>query len=142
MLTPQEITTGGARLVANKLKASDQETLLSTFRLYLKNRTGFSDLADRLAAVTDSNDSKTGAKLAAILFQFEDAGFSLAELKGGRSGLQSNEVGEFELKIRFALTLLGYSLPEEFSGSVLGGAENITSGGYFPSLTVKKNPVW
>jgi hypothetical protein len=142
MLTTDEITAGGARLVANKLKLSDQETLISTIRLYLKNRSGFSDLADRLAAVTDTNDSKTGAKLAAILIQLEEAGFSLAELKGGRSGLQSNEVGEFELKIRFALSLLGYTLPEEFSGSVLGGAENISSGGYFPSVTVKKTPVW
>lgn len=120
MLTAAEISAGTARLDANnKLKASDQETLLSVFRLYLKSYTAsFPDLGDRLSALTDTDDVKTAAKLAAILTQIEDSGFAVGELTGTKTGLKFSQKDQMGLQIRFALTLLGYDLPEDFSGSI------------------------
>ena len=119
MLTAVEISAGTTRLSANKLKTSDKETLLSVFRLYLKSiAVNFSDLPDRLNALTDTADIKTAAKLAAILTQLEENGFAVGELAGGRSGLKFKQQDLTVLQIRFALTLLGYDLPESFSGSL------------------------
>lgn len=143
MLTQSEITAGTNRLSSNKLTASDQETLVSVFRLLLKNRfSAFSDLSAKLAALVDSNESKTAAKLAGILILLEENGFDLSELRSGRSGLQTDGVGEMALKIRFGLTLLGYDLPDEFSGGVISGAENINSGAIIPSVVVNTRPSW
>ena len=144
MLTGNEIAAGKLRLTnANKLKASDRETLVSVFRLYLKNRSSaFSDLPVRLAALEDSAETETAAKLAAILIKLEEDGFPEIELSGGRSGLKLNEVEAAVLKVRFALTLLGYDLPEEFSSSLNGGRENVDAFGYFPSVTVGTKPSW
>lgn len=148
MLTPAEISAGTGRLTANKLTASDRETLLAVFRLYLKSLAGgdeFADLGDRLAAAEDSGGNvKTASKLAGVLILLEEKGFALAELKGGRSGLQTNVAGEMVLKIRFALTILGYDLPEEFSGAVETGNENISGmpGFFVPSFTVKQKTRW
>jgi hypothetical protein len=147
MWTAAEISAGTVRLTANKLKPSDSETLLAVFRLYLKSLAGspdFSDLVDRLSAAADDTNSKTASKLAATLINLEQKGFKLAELKGGRSGLQTNVVGEMALKIRLSLTLLGYALPEEFSGSIAAGDENInsSSGFIFPTVVVKNRPGW
>lgn len=133
MLTAVEISAGSTRLSANKLKVSDRETLTSVIRLYLKSAaSNFPDLADRLAALTDSADVKTAAKLAAVLTKLEDAGFAVGELFGGRSGLKFSQQDQMALQVRFALTLLGYDLPEDFSGSLesssgsLGAGENYT----------------
>lgn len=147
MWTPTEISSGTARLSANKLTPSDAETLLGVFKLYLKSLSGgstFSDLATRLAAASDANNSKTASKLAATLILLEEKGFRLAELKGGRSGLETNNAGEMVLKIRLALTMLGYDLPEEFSGNVEAGDENISgsNGFVFPSVTIGRKPSW
>lgn len=148
MWTPTEISAGTARLSANKLTPSDRETILGVFRLYLKSLagdSGFSDLADRLmAAADDMSGNKTASKLAATLILLEENGFNLSELKGGRSGLQTNKAGEMVLKIRLSLTLLGYVLPEEFSGAVETGSENISveNGFLFGSGTVRRRPSW
>lgn len=144
MWTLAEIAEGSGRLAANKLKPTDVETLDSVFRMYLKNRysAGFSDLPARLAALTDTNDVKTAAKLAATLISLEKKGFRLSEMKGGRSGLQTNNTGEMVLKIRLALTLLGYELPEEFSGAVEAGTENIGTLPEIPSVSLKQRIRW
>lgn len=143
MLTQSEITAGTNRLSSNKLTASDQETLVGIFRLLLKNRfSAFSDLSAKLASLTDSNESKTAAKLAGILILLEENGFDLSELSGGRSGLKTDGVGEMALKIRFGLTLLGYDLPDEFSGAIPSGAENIGSGIIIPSVVVNTKLSW
>jgi hypothetical protein len=146
MWTPDEITAGNARLtMAKKLTPSDAQTLDGVFRIYLKNRysSGFSDLPVRMAALTDTDEVKTAAKLVATLILLEQSGFQLSELKGGRSGLQTNKVGEMVLKIRLALSLLGYELPEEFSGAVENGDENVNSS--FPfinSVTIHPKIGW
>lgn len=143
MLTASEISAGSGRLDANKLTVSDRETLLSMIRLYLKNRiAGFPDIASRLAAVADSNDVKTASKLAAVLIQIEDGGFAVAELAGGRSGLKFSETDELTLRIRFALVLLGYDLPEEFSGSTNTGGENVETNIFYPSVSLDKKATW
>lgn len=134
MITQAEITTATARLSVGKIKPDDVQTLAAIFRLYIKNRISyFPDLAARLAAAQDNAEGKTASKLVAILIQLEESGFSLAELKGSRSGLQSNEVGEMVLKIRFALSLINYHLPEEFTGGIEADSENVgdSSSGYF-----------
>jgi hypothetical protein len=119
MLAALEIAAGSGRLNANKLKTSDKETLLSVFRLYLKSAAvNFTDIGSRLDVLTDTADVKTAAKLAAILTKIEETGFGVSELTGGRSGLKFREADELSLQIRFALTLLGYDLPESFSGSM------------------------
>jgi hypothetical protein len=119
MLTAAEISAGSTRLTANKLKTSDKETLLSVFRLYLKSAAvNFSDISARLDTLTDTADIKTAAKLAAVLTKIEETGFGVSELTGGRSGLKFKEADELSFQIRFALTLLGYDLPESFSGSL------------------------
>ncbi len=147
MWTATEIAAGFGRLTANKLTPSDVKTLVGIFKLYLKSLSGsptFSDLATRLAAASDADGGKTASKLAATLIILEEKGFKLAELKGGRSGLETNVKGEMVLKIRLALTLLDYDLPEEFSGNV----ENVTGnaggsiGFIFPSVVVKNRPGW
>ncbi len=145
MWTAAEIALGTSRIVGNKLSASDAETLLGVFKLYLKNLSaGFSDLAERLAAAQDTGTARTASKLAATLILLEENGFDLSELKGGRSGLQTNEVGAMILKIRLSLTLLGYDLPEEFSGSIETGSENISgnAGSFFPSVVIDRKPSW
>lgn len=147
MWSPNEITAGTARLVDNKMTGSDRETLEGVFKLYLKNRfsMGFSDIGARLAALEDSDDVKTAAKEAATLILLEENGFDLAELRGGRSGLQTENAGEMVLKIRLALTILGYELPEEFSGAVENGSENvfgIDAAPFFASSVVNKNIRW
>jgi hypothetical protein len=129
MLTAAEISAGSTRLSANKLKTSDRETLVSVIRLYLKSAaSNFPDLADRLAALTDSADVKTAAKLAAVLTKIEGLGFAVGELSGGRSGLKFKQQDQMGLQVRFALTLLGYDLPEDFSGSLESSTGNLGSG--------------
>ena len=144
MLSNSEISAGSGRLTANKLKVSDQETLVTVFRLYLKQRVAeFSDLAARLNAVQDTSDVKTAAKLAAILISLEENGFDLSELRGGRSGLVTNEVGALVLKIRFGLALLGYDLPEQFSGAIENVDETIVGNALMlGSFTIDKKAVW
>lgn len=119
MLTAAEISAGTTRLTANKLKTSDKETLLSVIRLYLKSSAAnFPDIGARLDALTDSSESKTAAKLASILTKIEETGFGVSELTGGRSGLKFSEQDELGMQIRFALALLGYDIPEDFSGTL------------------------
>lgn len=125
MLTAAEISAGSTRLSVNKLKASDKETLLSVFRLYLKSiAVNYSDIGTRLDALTDTTDVKTAAKLAAILTKLEGLGFAVGELSGGRSGLKFKQQDQMVLQVRFALTLLGYDLPESFSGSLESSSGN------------------
>lgn len=148
MWTAAEISAGTARLAADKLTVSDQETLAGIFRLYLKSLAAgslFSDLNSRLAEAADAGGGKTASKLAATLIMLEENGFDLSELKGGRSGLQTNEAGSKALKIRLSLTLLGYNLPEEFSGQIEAGADESISrlGGMgFPSMTIERKIGW
>jgi hypothetical protein len=147
MWSPAEISAGTGRLTANKLTPSDVKTLTGIFKLYLKSLAGsqsFSDLSARLAAASDADGSKTASKLAATLINLEEKGFKLAELKGGRSGLQTNVAGEMVLKIRLALTLLDYDLPEEFSGAVENGSENFgdSIGFVLPSVVIRTKPGW
>lgn len=148
MWTAAEISAGTARLVANKLTVSDQETLAGIFKLYLKSLAAdprFSGLKTKLSEAVDESGGKTASKLAATLVILEENGFSLAELQGGRSGLQTNNAGEMVLKIRLSLTLLGYDLPEEFSGTVESDGNEqfgLSKLSVFPSTTVKSNPGW
>lgn len=145
MLAQSEIAAGTTRIVAGKVTGDDQETLVAVYKLYLKNRFSmFPDLADRLAAAVDNADGKTASKLAAILIILEQNGFNLSELRGGRSGLQTNQVGSLNLKIKFGLTILGYSLPEEFTGSIENADEAMfgTNFGRFPSVTIDRKPSW
>lgn len=141
MLTAAEIAAGSLRLNANKLKASDKETLSSVFRLYLKSiAVNYSDLNARLSALTDTSDVKTAAKLAAILIKIEDSGFAVGELSGGRGGLKFSQQNQMALQVRFALTLLGYDLPEDFSGSL--ESSNSTSYGESYTGVVPVDVVW
>jgi len=137
MLTAAEISAGSTRLSVNKLKVSDRETLVSVFRLYLKSSAvNFTDLADRLAALTDTADVKTAAKLAAVLTKIEEAGFAVGELSGGRSGLKFSQQDQMALQVRFALTLLGYDLPEDFSGSLESSGNLSLDGDYTGTVPI------
>ena len=146
MFSNTEIGAGFGRLTANKLRPRDRKTLFSYFRLYLKNRaSAFPDLADRLAQATDASGDETASTLAALVIYLEENGGALAELKGGRSGLETDEAGEMLLKIRFGLMQLDYELPEEFSGSLEsgnGGGGGFSGVVFFPSTTVKKDYGW
>lgn len=134
MLTDAEISAGSTRLTANKLKTSDKETLLSIIRLYLKSAAvNFPDLAGRLDSLTDSTEVKTAAKLAAILTKLQAAGFAVGELSGGRSGLKFKQQDRTGLQVRFALTLLGYDLPEDFSGSLESSGGGICDSYHYSS---------
>lgn len=146
MIEQTEITAAAARLEAGKISADDVASLAAAFRLYIKNRvSSFPDLAVRLAAATDADGVKTASKLVAILIQLEEAGFAVAELSGGRSGLKIKQLDKQNMRLRFGLTLLGYDLPEDFSGSLTGdGATNGDCGLNFliPSFSVKRNIGW
>lgn len=144
MITQSEIAAGTARIVGGKVKGDDQETLLAVYRIYLKNRFNlFPDLAERLAAAEDTASGKTASKLAAILILLEENGFDLSELGGSKTALQTNEVDSLNLKIKFGLTILGYSLPEEFTGGIENGDEimlgNMVSIG---SYTIERKAGW
>jgi hypothetical protein len=124
MLTQTEITDAYPRLQSNKLDLKDQKTLIAIIRLYLKKLSAdFLDLETRIADANDTDGAKTASKLAAILAQIEDSGFAVSELKGGRSGLVYRELDEQSLRIRFAVTLLNYDLPETFSGRLDASSE-------------------
>jgi hypothetical protein len=146
MLTQTEITDAYPRLQSNKLSVDDQKTLIAIIRLYLKKlSTEFLDLENRIADVSDADNAKTASKLAAILIQIEDSGFGVSELKGGRSGLVFRELDEQSLRIRFAITLLDYDLPETFSGRLDAGEENINNdvySGFIPTVSIKNNASW
>lgn len=143
MFTDQEISAGVNRLGSgSKLKSRDQRTLLGLFRIYLKDRVSdFPDLATRLSVVSDSgNPDENAAQLAALVLAFVDSGFSLAELSGGRSGLQTDKKGEMILKIQYGLTILDYQLPESFSGGIEAGNGTSLSGIFlFGTGSVKKD---
>lgn len=112
MLTPAQITAGTARLVASQLSASDQETWLSLFRLYLTSAAAqFSTMETDLAAVTDTVTEKTASKLAGTLILIEAMGFSTSRLEGGRLGLYSSKNEKRSLLIRYAFSLL-YEVPD------------------------------
>lgn len=143
MIGQSEIADGTGRLQANKLKANDRLKLAAVFNLYLKSQPGFSDLNDRLTAAEDNADGSTASMLAAILIQLEESGFDLSELRGGRSGLQTNEVGALDLKIRFGILLLGYKLPETFTGGIINSDETLVGhSGFVPSVTIDKRGGW
>lgn len=143
MITQSDIAAGTGRLQAAKLKADDRETLAAVFGIYLKNLPGFSDLSNRLAAAEDNADGKTASKLAAILIQLEESGFDLSELRGGRSGLQTNEVGALDLKIRFGILLLKYKLPESFTGGIVNADETLMGNFVvFPTVSIDRKGGW
>ena len=146
MIDQTEITAATGRLSVGKIKPDDVETLVAVFRLYIKNKiSSFPDLATRLAAAQDNNTGKTASKLVAILIQLEEAGFAVAELSGGRSGLKIRQLDKQNLRLRYGLTLLGYDLPEDFTGSLDsdGAASGDCGMGFLmPSFTVKKNISW
>lgn len=144
MISQSEIATATVRLTANKIKPDDRESLLAVYKIYLKNRFSiFPDLAARLAAAEDNAEGKTASKLVAILIQLEESGFDLSELRGGRSGLQTNEIGSLNFKIKFGLVLLGYALPEEFTGSIENADETMLANNFFfPSVTIDRKATW
>lgn len=141
MLEDSEISAGSSRLQNNKLKPNDVRLLQSVFLIYLKDAPGFSDLKPRLEAVADTNSDQPASEMAALAILFKEKGFSLANLKGGRSSLETNKAGEFIFKIRYGLTLLGYILPEDFSGDMdSNNAGSGTSGTFlFGTMSVKKD---
>ena len=135
MISDSDIAKGNLRLTANKLSANDRAILLGAFQLYLKaDAVNFPDLSERLANLTDNNESQIAAMLAAVVIAIKESGFGVAEMSGGRSGLKYKQQDKLAMQLRFALTLLGYVLPESFSGSVDGtpsddGLDDYYSGG-------------
>jgi hypothetical protein len=137
MLTASEIAAGSARLVGNKLSVSDVETLVSTFRLFLKNRFNeFSGIAEKLAELTDSGDDRTAAKCAAILTKLEETGFGVLELRGDVNLKDSDQISFY---IRFCLGLLKYESIEGFSGSVESSGANVLGSSSSTSVPIENS---
>jgi hypothetical protein len=126
ILTSAEITAGAGTLSGGKLKASQVEDLVSTFRSYLGSLAGNYALKPTFEALTDTADSNKAAKLAACLLRWQDNAFDVsafAATNANRTGFTDSTPGEnFEI-FKYAFGLF-WDFPIELENRWLNRSNN------------------
>lgn len=128
-LTAEAIQAGAETLESNKLKPSQIDDLVSTFRGYLDELADNYDLETDLGLITDTATSNRAAKLAAYLLTLQDNDFAnggFAATNANRSGFNYSINEAMFDRFKYAFGLL-YTIPKELANRYRQGSQGLVT---------------